>query len=356
MARGKEGNAIDRVTHAVRSLPSGRWVLAVSGGRDSMVLLDACARLRADVVAVATYDHGTGPAATAASAAVVAAAASRGLRVLAGAASATGTGAATTGAATAGAAPAGASPAEAHAILPDEASLRAARWAFLNAAAAGAKARIVTAHTRDDHVETVFMRLLRDAGPRGIAGMLAPSSVARPFIELRRDDLAAYAAAARVSWVEDPSNASLQYLRNRVRLELLPAFERARPGFSAWLLSLSRRSAAWRTRVATVVDALVGWSHSGQWSVTPDVLRASGTLVVPAAEMGAFSEAELAVLWPELAGRLGIVLDRRGLERLVREAPHLGVGGRIPLSGGAVVERTTSSYVVRNPTGSGRLY
>lgn len=342
MTRGKEGNAIERVTYAVRSLPAGRWVLAVSGGRDSMVLLDACARTRRDVVAVATFDHGTGAAAARAVEAVLAAGAARGLPVLAGASRA----GAGTESDSVGAAP----------TLPDEASLRAARWSFLNTAAAGAKARVVTAHTRDDQIETVFMRLLRDAGPRGLAGMLAPSAVARPFLDLPRDDLAAYAAATGVSWVEDPSNRSLQYFRNRVRLELLPAFERSRPGFAAWLLALSRRSAAWRGRVAATVDSLVGWSHSGQWSVTPAVLRASGTLVVPAAEMGAFTADELAILWPELVGRLGMALDRRGLERLVREGPHLGVGSRIPLAGGAVVERTTSSYVVRNPVGEGRLY
>ena len=60
---GRSGQFTRRVASAIRGLPPSRYILAVSGGRDSMVLLDAFARYRSDTVAVATYDHGTGPAA-----------------------------------------------------------------------------------------------------------------------------------------------------------------------------------------------------------------------------------------------------------------------------------------------------
>ena len=60
---GAPGDFLKRIARAIRALPAARYLLAVSGGRDSMVLLDAFARYRGDMVAVATFDHGTGPAA-----------------------------------------------------------------------------------------------------------------------------------------------------------------------------------------------------------------------------------------------------------------------------------------------------
>ena len=55
----------------------------------------------------------------------------------------------------------------------------------------------------------------------------------------------------------------------------------------------------------------------------------------------------LAILWPELAGRVGVVMDRRGIERVAAWARYARAGQRIPLSGGATVERTTKTFVVR---------
>ncbi|HRN53516.1 MAG TPA: ATP-binding protein, partial [Gemmatimonadaceae bacterium] len=62
-----QSEALESVHRSLAALPPGRWLLAVSGGRDSMALLDVFATLRGDEVAgVASFDHGTGRAATAA--------------------------------------------------------------------------------------------------------------------------------------------------------------------------------------------------------------------------------------------------------------------------------------------------
>ncbi|MGZ8457998.1 MAG: ATP-binding protein, partial [Gemmatirosa sp.] len=136
-----------RVRAALAGAAPASVVLAVSGGRDSMVLLDAaCAVARDRLAGVATFDHGTGPHARAAVRRVRRAAVRRGLPVLAG-----------------------------RADLPDagEAAWRAARWRFLRRAARRLGATTVaTAHTRDDQIETVAMRVLRGAGPPGLAGLL----------------------------------------------------------------------------------------------------------------------------------------------------------------------------------------
>jgi tRNA(Ile)-lysidine synthase len=326
---------------AVARVPPGRWLLAVSGGRDSIVLLDAFARWRDDVAGVATFDHGTGEAATRAATHVAREAMTRGLPVVSGAAASTVTAASARGTA-AGAARA----------VRSEASLRAARWEFLNAWAFELNARVVTAHTREDQAETVFMRILRDAGARGLAGMRAASPVLRPLLGIARATVASYAAGRQLAWVEDPSNASLAYFRNRVRHELLPAFERAHRGHTNWLLDLSNRAGTLREQVAGLVDELLVDAGPDN----PSGRGAGEPVIIPAATLLAFDSVGLEVLWPEITSRAGVTLDWRGLERLVRETPKLKAGSEVPLSGGASVVRTVTTFVVRNPATAPPLY
>lgn len=90
--------------------------------------------------------------------------------------------------------------------------------------------RIALAHHADDQVELFFLRLLRGAGSQGLAGMKAVSAspwargvkLVRPLLECSRADIEAFAVEARVSFREDASNRSPEFLRNRIRRELLP--------------------------------------------------------------------------------------------------------------------------------------
>jgi len=116
-----------------------------------------------------------------------------------------------------------------------EAWARAGRYRLLErfARTVGADA-LVTAHHREDQVETFLLRLLRHAGTRGRAAMRArrplPGGLPllRPFLGLSRTRLreAANLAGLEDLLQEDPSNTSVRYLRNRIRLELLPELER----------------------------------------------------------------------------------------------------------------------------------
>ena len=303
---------------ALAGLDPGRWLLAVSGGRDSMVLLHAFARARGhEVAAVATFDHGTGSAARRAAALVEREAERLGLPVVLGASAA---------------------------ALPfNEGAWRAARHAFLDAWAAELDATVVTAHTRDDQVETVVQRLLRDAGPRGLAGMRAdggPGAAprARPLLTVPRATVAAYAAAHRVPFVEDPSNDSPAFQRNRVRHELLPALERARPGFAEWCWELGERAAAWRASSDALVRRL---------GVT---VPEPGCCVVPAAPLARCAAPEWAALWPAVAALAGVVMDRRGIARAAEWAPRARAGQRIQLAGQAGIARTRATFVVKGTT------
>ena len=291
---------------------AGRVVLAVSGGRDSMALLHAAARIApARVALVATFDHGTGAAAAEAAALVERVGGAAGFPVALGRAARPAAG---------------------------EAGWRAARWAFLNEVSRAAGAAVATAHTADDQVETVFMRGLRAAGPRGLAGLAAVGEVVRPLVAIARADVARYAALHRVPWTGDPTNASRRHLRNRVRLDLLPAVLRARPGFAAELLALGRRAASWRAEVEALAATL------------GDVNPARSELVVPADALAGIPPDGLAILWPALAARVGVTLDRRGTQRLSGFTTSGRTGGSIPLSGGAELRHRGDRFVLRRRT------
>lgn len=286
-------------------------VLAVSGGIDSAVMLAAASRLKGRArpkMVVATFDHGTGRAAGRAAALVAREAARLGIPCMTGRAATVGT---------------------------REEEWRRARWTFLERVAARNSASVVTAHTRDDQVETVFMRILRDAGPRGLAGLYADSEIVRPFLDLRRAAIAEYATAHRVKHLEDPTNLDRKHLRNRVRLDLLPSITRRNPGFPDELLTLARASADWRRSLedlATSVDA------------TPAI---DGVLRIDRSSLRGFDDASLRVLWPALAARASVVMDRRGTHRAAEFTIRGATGGAIQLSGGVEIVMRRDHMVLR---------
>jgi tRNA(Ile)-lysidine synthase len=105
-----------------------------------------------------------------------------------------------------------------------EAEARRARYAALEARALSAgAARIATGHTADDQAETVLMRLLDGAGPRGLAGIApARGRIIRPLLDARREEVLAHARSRGLDWVEDATNRDPRFLRNRIRHEVLP--------------------------------------------------------------------------------------------------------------------------------------
>lgn len=280
----------------------GPLVLAVSGGRDSMVLLQAMARWAPGrIAAVATFDHGTGTYATEAASLVAAESRRLGLTVV-----------------------------RERARVPghSEAAWRTARWNFLERIARAFKARVATAHTRDDQLETVVMRLLRGAGARGLAALAAPSSIVRPWLGVSRAELARWAALEHVAFLEDPMNVSREFLRGRVRHDLLPALEGAAPGFSDEMLAIADRAASWRREVDRHVDA-IGVSASSA------IERVS----CPAVALESTSLEGRGVLWPAICARAGVTLDAKGTRELVKFTIASRRGTSLRVSGGGIVLR-----------------
>ncbi|WP_411278510.1 tRNA lysidine(34) synthetase TilS [Gemmatimonas sp.] len=280
----------------------GPLVLAVSGGRDSMVLLQAMARWAPErIAAVATFDHGTGRYATDASSLVAAESRRLGLTVV-----------------------------RERSRTPghSEAAWRTARWDFLGRIARAFKAQVVTAHTRDDQLETVVMRIMRGAGARGLAALAAPSRVVRPWLGVSRAELARWATLETVAYLEDPMNVSRAFLRGRVRHELLPALETATPGFSDQILAIADQAAVWRREVEQYVDAF-------GLVVSASRERAS----CPAVALESTSCDGRAVLWPAVCARAGVTLNAKGTRELVKFTTAGRRGSSIRVSGGAIVLR-----------------
>src|SRR4029453_4444225 len=100
-----------------------------------------------------------------------------------------------------------------------QARARELRYAFFVRTARKAKAsKILTAHQADDQVETFIMRLIRGAGPEGLRGMreqrsLQDFSLIRPLLPFTRESILEYAKQRRLAWRDDSSNAKEDYLR-----------------------------------------------------------------------------------------------------------------------------------------------
>ena len=86
---------------------------------------------------------------------------------------------------------------------------------------------IAVAHHADDQLETFFINLLRGAGIRGLKGMQKVNGhVIRPLLDSSREDIRQYAVEHDLKWREDHTNAETQFLRNKIRHELLPVIDR----------------------------------------------------------------------------------------------------------------------------------
>lgn len=209
-------------------LPAGSTVLcALSGGGDSMALLTcllALAEERDLTVLAAHYDHQLRGEASQADAAFVADWCRRnqvpltmGRGEVAAQAARQGTGL--------------------------EETARAMRYAFLEetARAVGAAA-IATAHTADDNAETVLMHLIRGTGLKGLGGITPVSgNVIRPMLTITRQEVEDFLQEWCVDHIEDSSNKSDAFLRNRIRHHVMPLLRQENPKIGENLSQMALR-------------------------------------------------------------------------------------------------------------------
>ncbi len=200
---------------------AGPAIIALSGGRDSVTLLDLACRLRAErlpalrrLLAV-HVNHGLQPAAQDFERHCVALCAARDVALEVRRVTVQGRG------------------------RGIEAAARAARYQALAQVARERRSPIVlTAHHLDDRIETFLIQWLRGAGPDGLAAF-APArdfdggvALVRPLAGVARAQIDAYARLRKLAWIDDPSNADPALLRNALRQRVLPALEAVRPGYA----------------------------------------------------------------------------------------------------------------------------
>lgn len=109
-----------------------------------------------------------------------------------------------------------------------EAAARQARYGFLHAVRQehGAQA-IITAHHQDDVLETAILNLLRGTGRRGLSSLKSTDMVKRPLLHVPKKELLRYASREGLKWREDSTNTDERYLRNYIRKNILPRFASA---------------------------------------------------------------------------------------------------------------------------------
>lgn len=179
------------------AIEPGKYVVAVSGGVDSMVLLDVLANQKNLELIVAHYDHGIRPDAAEDRKLVQAAAKAYGLQFE-----------------------------YKEGFLGAEASEERARnfrYEFLREVRDAHNARaIITAHHQDDLIETAFLNMLRGTGRKGLTSLAANQHILRPLLQVPKAQLLDYAARHKIMWREDSTNTDTKYARNYIRLVLMP--------------------------------------------------------------------------------------------------------------------------------------
>jgi tRNA(Ile)-lysidine synthase len=143
-----------------------------------------------------------------------------------------------------------------------EDAAREARYEFFERARRQFDADVVAlGHTRDDQAETFLLRLLRGAGPRGLAAMYPRhGTIVRPLLDCRRMELRRYLDERDMAYVDDETNRDVAIPRNRIRSELMPLLEgRFNPAIVDVLANeaeLARETWAWLESAAEDFEKL----------------------------------------------------------------------------------------------------
>lgn len=177
-------------------VPAGTYIVAVSGGVDSVVLLDMLAQEPSLKLIVAHFDHGIRQDS---------ADDAKFVKELAD-----------------------------YYALPfederaelgidaSEALAREKRYTFLRRIANKYKAQaIITAHHQDDVIETSIINILRGTGRHGLTSLKSNDEIIRPLLQVPKAELLAYAQQHGLSWREDSTNTDTKYLRNKIRHEVV---------------------------------------------------------------------------------------------------------------------------------------
>ncbi len=228
-----------------------------------------------------------------------------------------------------------------------EAEAREVRYNFLRQCCTKHKASsIMTAHHQDDLIETAIINLLRGTGWRGLAPMVQipnykfqtinnhqpPTTkyqILRPLLSATKQELIDYAKKYKLAWREDCTNSNQDFLRNHVRLTLLPAALKADPSFSKKILKLIESTGSLKLQITDEMSELIS---SYQLPTT--------NYQIPRYQL---------IMWPSLVAREAIYTvlvlldpdwhpDRVQIERVLHFVKTAKPGKQMQVSGQLLVE------------------
>ncbi len=298
-------------------------ILAVSGGADSLALLDLMHAAAAEsglALIVAHADHGIQPGSGEVAATVQALAARYGL------------------------------PCEVRALRlgpgATETAARRARYAWLREVQRCRAARfLATAHHKDDQVETILLRVLRGSAPAGLAGMRprGAGGLVRPLLPFDRAELARHAAARDLPAYDDPANRDPRHLRSWVRAVLVPLLvERLGSRVEDDVLRLGAHAARDRRAWDAVLQLLPGL----------DLRASGGGFDVARGPLVRYDDAVAVEVLRAASRRVGLVLGLRRSLAVVALARGQS-GHRVELGGGWVAEAAFDRLAVIPGVASG---
>ncbi len=283
----------------------GRYVVAVSGGVDSMVLLDILSKQPGVELVVAHFDHGIRPESAEDRKYVQTAALRYKIPFVYDRAE----------------------------LGPraSEALAREARYGFLHKVRDTVDASaIATAHHEDDVLETAIINMVRGSGRKGLSSLHSTDTIVRPLLHLPKHVLIAYAVRHSLPWREDPTNKDTAYLRNYVRHKVLPQFDESD---RSRLLQLSRDAAVRNASIDNLLSELIEDKDK------------------PALERLLFMQLPHVVAKELLAAFLRLYgihnFDRKLLEQIVIRLKTLSPGKRIDVDGEHVLTITKEHIMLR---------
>ena len=307
--RGGDVPLAQRVADRLAQLvpPHATCLVAVSGGPDSLALLDLLsltASRHGRALLVGHVDHGISPASAAVAGDVRQAAVARGLPYF---------------------------DAQLNlAASTSETRARTARRAALRGIAAEVGAsHVVLAHHADDQAETVLLRLLRGSGPAGLAGMAPRHGIwVRPLLEIRRAELAAHLAAGGIDAWSDPANQDPRHLRSWLRSAVVPTLQLRLPDVIDRLNRSAEQAASARVAWDQVLSQLPGL----------EVTRDDRGISVAAPVLRGYRSPLRHAVLAAIGRQVGVLIGTRRLAAVDRLLSGQSGGGSVSVSGGVSAE------------------
>jgi tRNA(Ile)-lysidine synthase len=208
--------------------------------------------------------------------------------------------------------------------------------------------RVLTAHTRDDLLETALMRVLRGSGPSGLSGIKQDNGVVfRPLLGLARSDVLNYLGALGVPFRDDSSNADVNFLRNRIRHALIPVLDGSFPDWRKTVFSFTETQSLAAEFLKDEAVNRIKWTEAegGRALWTEKKAFFQAPLIVR--EEGLFHAVDLLF---ERAMQGAPTMPRRSVIRLFCQGNAQG-STRVVNTGTVVIAARGKRIIVRHPKG-----